>query len=253
MARSYPGQPANPPYPPPPAPEANPAGPPAAPSSRQMNAGYDVQPLPSFENTPIDMVAETVEAIPDEEPNPFQKTGRFDRFKKLLKKPSREMSIRVGLAAAALLVGWSAGAKPWKSDPPRAAMSAKASAAAKAGSAAKASKAGARPAAARPTAAAAVAKAEAPRRVAVVAHDSPPVLAKRAETKAALASKSKVTTKSVTAKAAATKALKSKAKAANKVTAKKQATKTATAKAALKAKAKAKPKAVAKKATATHG
>jgi hypothetical protein len=219
-----------------------------------MNAGYEVQPLPSFENTPIDMVAETVEAIPDEEPNPFQKTGRFDRFKKLLKKPSREMSIRAGLAAAALLVGWGAGAKPWKSDPPRAAMSAKASAAAKAGSAAKASKAGARPAAARPAAAAAAAKAEAPRRVAVVAHDSPPVLAKRAETKTALASKSKVTTtKSVTAKAAATKALKSKAKTATKVTAKKQATKTATAKASLKAKAKAKPKAVAKKATATHG
>jgi hypothetical protein len=213
-----------------------------------MNAGYDVQPLPSFENTPVDMVAETVEAIPDEEPNPFQKTGRFDRLKKLLKKPSREMSIRAGLAAAALLVGWGAGAKPWKSDPPRAAMSAKASAAAKAASAAKASKAGARPAAA-----AAAAKAEAPRRVAVVAHDSPPVLAKRAETKAALASKSKVTTKSATAKAAATKAVKSKAKAANKVTAKKQATKAATAKASLKAKAKAKPKAVAKKTAATHG
>jgi hypothetical protein len=250
MARSYPGQPANPPYPPPPAPEANPAGPPPAPSSRHMNGGYDVEPLPSFENTPVDMVAETVEAIPDEEANPFRKAGRFDRFKKLLKKPSREMSIRVGLAAAALLVGWGAGAKPWKSDPPRAAMSAKASAAAKAASAAKASKA-----AARPAAAAAAAKAEAPRRVAVVAHDSPPVLAKRAETKAALASKSKVTTKSVTAKAAATKAVKSKAKAASKVTAKKQATKAATAKASLKAKAKAKakPKAVAKKAAATHG
>lgn len=249
MARSYPGQPANPPYPPPPAPEVNPAGPPPAPSSRQVHAGY-VEPLPSFENTPIDMVAETVEAIPDEEPNPFQKPGRFDRFRKLLKKPSREMSIRAGFAAAALLVGWGVGAKPWKSDPPRAAMSAKASSAAKSAAAAKANKP-----AARPAAAPAAAKAEAPRRVAVVAHDSPPVLAKpRAESKAAVAPKAKVTTKSAPAKAAATKAVKAKAKAANKVSAKK-ASKAATAKASLKAKAKAKakPKATAKKAAAKHG
>ena len=251
MARSYPGQPANPPYPPPPAPEANPAGPPPAPSSRQQHAGYDA-PLPSFENTPIDMVAETVEAIPDEEPNPFQRPGRFDRFKKLLKKPSREVSIRAGIAAAALLVGWGAGAQPWKSPPPRAAVTAKASSAKAAAAKAAAAKAAAAKAnKARPTAVPAAQKAEAPRRVAVVAHDTPPVLAKaRTETKVALASQGKVTTKS----AAATKAAKAKAKAATKLSAKKAAAKKAvTAKASLKAKAKAKPKAVAKKATAKQG
>jgi hypothetical protein len=78
----------------------------------------------------IDPTAATVEAgTLDGEPNPFKKPSRWRRW---LKRPSREFMVRGGVAALAAALGWGVGAKPWKSQPP---VAAKVAVASKAGAA----------------------------------------------------------------------------------------------------------------------
>jgi hypothetical protein len=88
--------------------------------------------LPSFEHaTPGGVGFEQVAAVEpgvEAEANPFQKPNRFRlvlaksrallaKARPLLKKPSREFTIRAAVGAVALFVGWGVGAKPWKPSP----------------------------------------------------------------------------------------------------------------------------------------
>ena len=113
------------------------AFPPPPPSARQANPEYPAPeeanaPLPSFEHgTPVGMGFENVAAaegseVPEE--NPFQKPNRFREWLKkpvallkspraLLRKPSREFTIRAAVGVLALTLGWGIGAKPWKPSP----------------------------------------------------------------------------------------------------------------------------------------
>jgi hypothetical protein len=197
-----------------------------------------------------------VEPDVEAEANPFQKPNRFREWLKksgaalknsrtLLKKPSREFTVRAAVGAVALFVGWGVGAKPWKPSPTgRPVAAAKFNTKANSAKAAAAKTSGAKAGSAKATAGRAAA-AEPVRRIAAVNHPAKPAQAQtRAATKLAPV---KVTSKAPVAKATTkttSKSIKAKPKTVAKATSK------APAKAAVKTKAKAK---VATQANAKQG
>jgi hypothetical protein len=201
---------------PPPPPSARRATPPQYPGTAP--GGYTA-PLQMVEPTPVDPVAETVEAplLPgasvEGEVNPFRKPSRLREWLKKpgrewLKKPSRELMIRSGVAVLAAVVGWGFGAKPWhKAQPQRAAIAAHASAGAKGSAKPAIAVRSARPAGAR---------------AAVQSHAPSPTAAKpRTTTKPAAVAAKKKSTTTAAIKATASKSLaKTSAKAAPKPAAK---------------------------------
>ena len=119
--------------------------PPPPPSARRMDLQYadpqqqqytDPQQYPDptahgmpyyADHAAIDPTAETVEAgALDGEPNPFKKPSRWRRW---VKRPSREFMVRGGVAVLAAALGWGVGAKPWKAQPATVAAANKAGAA----------------------------------------------------------------------------------------------------------------------------
>ncbi|HYJ09381.1 MAG TPA: hypothetical protein VEX18_10240 [Polyangiaceae bacterium] len=215
--------------------------PPPAPSARQANPQYpaplDAQgaPLPSFEHGSVEATAEMIEATPlESDENPFQTRSRWKQW---LKKPSRELSIRAGIAALALTVGWGVGATPWKgSSPTRTVAAAKAAPAKKPAAKAASAKATAVKAAlaARPAPAA----APPVRRVAAVNIAASPASKARAATKPASAAQKKSLAPKTATKSATKTATNAKAKAS--------ALKSKAVAKAAKTKVKAKAKATAK-------
>jgi hypothetical protein len=162
----------------------------------------------SAEVPQIDQFAETT---PREEENPFAKPP--SRFRRWLKRPSREVMRTSGIAVLAAALGWVVGAKPWKPKPvARAAMAMKSA----------------------PRMASAT-RAAAPRRVALMTHAATP--AKAAALKPTVVSAkpsqptqvtNKVTNKAVTNKAVTTKAVTSKAVTTKATTAAKKPAQVAT-------------------------
>jgi hypothetical protein len=150
----------------------------------------------SAEVPQIDQFAETT---PREEENPFAKPP--SRFRRWLKRPSREVMRTSGIAVLAAALGWVVGAKPWKPKPvARAAMAMKSA----------------------PRMASATRPA-APRRVALMTHAAMP--AKAAALKPTVVSAkpsqpTQVTNKAVTNKAATNKALTNKTVTGKTVTTK---------------------------------
>ncbi|MFZ5891819.1 MAG: hypothetical protein ACOY0T_12255 [Myxococcota bacterium] len=149
-----------------------PHSPPPPPSARRVNASFTapggyVAPVQPNEASAVDQFAETT---PRDEENPFQKPPA--RWRRWLKRPSREMMVRSGVAVVALGIGWGVGAKPWKPSPAARPVIA--------------AKAPARAGAAKPTA---------PRRVAVMTHAAKPAPARAALQPTVVAAKASTTTK----------------------------------------------------------
>lgn len=152
---------------------------PPPPPSRRANAygpsamDYGAPPAPVAASA-VDQFAETT---PRDDENPFQKPP--SRFRRWLKRPSREVVRTAGVAVLAAGLGWLGGAKPWKAKPvAHAAVAMKA-----------------------PRAVAA--RSPAPRRVAVMTHSAVPALKPTLVTAKPSQPSHAVTSKATTAKTSA--------------------------------------------------